>query len=410
MSALSLLALLLCPASAALPEPDAERLIALRQALHREPELGNRERKTMKRLESALRERGIGKISSGVAKTGLLAVIEGSRPGRTIALRAPIDGFPVPDASSAPYRSIVPGVSHACGHDALAAALVGAGEILHKSRESWSGSVVLIFQPAEEGTPDGEEGGAALMVKEKALKGVKALIAAHVDSDLPLGTLGYHEGTVYAGADTVEIDIAGEPAHGATPWKGVDAAAVAAQTVSALQLIASRQSAIWDPVVLTIGTIRSGVRGNALAGEAKLTGTLRSYSQIARAKAQVYVRRVAENVAEAFGATAVVRFTESIGPVVNSPALAPRLAAKLQALQGAGKVRALKPMSYADDVSAMTELVPSFYFQIGVRDPSRGFAANTHTGEFDVPDEVASQGARLMAELALETLSIPIPD
>lgn len=375
----------------------ARDLVELRRALNKIPETGNREVRTMAMIAERLRAAGVSDVKTGAARTGVVATIRGGKPGKTVALRAPIDAMEVDGAGGKI-------TAHACGHDAMTAMLLGAAESLHSRRAALAGNIRLIFQPAEEGAPAGEEGGAPLLVKEGVLKGVSSIVALHVDDLIPCGEAGFHPATVYAGADTFSVKVEGTPAHGATPWKGVDAIAAAAQIITALQQIASRQTDIDEPVVVTVGTIQGGSRANSIAGEVVFTGTLRTYSSAGRQKARESMKRLIAGAAESLGARASLSFTEQIPPVVNNRELAAALAPVLEKELGAGRVRSLKPMSYADDFSLMSEKVPAFYFQLGIRSEKKGIVAGTHTEKFDVDEDCIPLGARLLAALAEDAL------
>lgn len=395
----SILALMLCSATLATAQ-EPGKLVRLRRDLNKIPELANRETKTMALIAAHLKALGIDDVRTGAARTGVAALIKGGKPGRTVALRVPIDAMEVEVAGK--RRTV-----HACGHDALTAMALGAAEALAARRSALSGGVKLIFQPAEEGSPTGEEGGAPLLVKEGVLEGVSSIVALHVDDGIPCGEAGVHRGAVYAGADAFSVKVEGKSAHGATPWKGVDAIAVAAQTITALQQVAARQTDIDEPVVVTIGTISGGSRSNSLAGEVVFTGTLRAYSSSARLKARESMRKVVSGTAESLGAVARLSFTEEIPPVVNDAGLVRRLTPVLERELGAGKVREMKPMSYADDFSLMSERVPSFYFQLGTRSEAKGITAGTHTEKFDVDEDCIPLGARLLAALAENLVRSP---
>lgn len=395
------------PIQAEAPAPKAsleQRLVDFRRELHKNPELSNRETGTMRRIAAHLLELGFSDVRSGVAKTGVVALIKGGKPGPVVALRAPIDAFPVQEKREIPYRSHNSGVSHACGHDAMTAMVLGAAELLWAKREELAGDIRLIFQPAEEGAPPGEEGGAPLMLKEGVADRLSAIVTLHVDTDLPFGQAGVHPAAVYAGADTLEVLVQGASAHGATPWKGVDAIAVAGEIISGLQLVSSRQTDIASPVVLTLGTISAGNRSNAVAGEAKLTGTLRSYSAQSRGKARESAGRIVSNIAEAFGAKASLHFSEEIPPTLNDPGLVKKLRPALEESLGASNVKTLQPLPYADDFSVLAEKVPSFYFQLGVRNEREGITASTHTESFDLDERAIPLGAKLLAQLAESAL------
>lgn len=383
----------------------AQKLITLRRELHSNPELGNRESETMRRIASYLTGLGFTDVKTGIAKTGVVATIKRAKPGPTVAIRAPIDAFAIEDKKDVPYKSKVKGVAHACGHDAMTAMALGAAEILWKQRQNLAGNIRLIFQPAEEGTPEGEEGGAPLMVKEGTIAGVSAIVTLHVDDGIPAGQAGVHTAAVYAGADTIKIKVEGKSAHGATPWKGVDAIVVSAQIVTALQQIASRQANVLsEPVVVTVGQVQGGTRPNALASEVEMKGTLRSFSQTGRTKARESINKIVLGMAEGLGAKATVTFTEETPPVVNDAGLVKKLRPVLEESLGEANVRAMEPMTYADDFSLMSEKVPSFYFQLGIRNEARGITAGTHTEMFDVDETAIPLGARLLARLAQAAL------
>jgi len=383
----------------------AKRLIEFRRDLHEHPELGNREVRTMRQIAQYLKTLGLSDIRVNVAKTGVVAVLKGGQSGPTVALRTPIDAFPIQEKNNVPYKSQVPNVSHACGHDAMTAMVLGAAEILSARRDQLKGKVEFIFQPAEEGFPEGEEGGALLMIKEGVLNQVAAVLALHVDSDIPFGQAGLHSAAVYAADDDLEIAVKGASAHGATPWKGVDSIAIAGQILSGLQMIASRQTDIWDPIVLTIGTISAGTRPNAVAAEAKFTGTLRTYSAERRKMARDSIARIAGKIAEAFGAQARVRTIDETPPTVNDARLVKLLRPVLEEDLGASNVMTPRPMPYSDDFAFMAQKVPSLYFQIGIRNDGKGITAGTHTENFDVDENAIPLGAQLLADMAVKTLN-----
>ena len=399
-AAAAIFSVLVCLASPSFAQDaggEPHKLVKLRRELNALAETGNREAGTMAKIADYLKSAGVDEVATGAAKTGVVAVIKGGRPGKIVAIRAPIDAMEVETAGG---RKIM----HACGHDAMTAMALGAAGLLAAKRAELAGGVKLIFQPAEEGLPPGEEGGAPLMVKEGVLRGVAAIVTLHVDDGIPCGEAGVHPGTVYAGADAFSVRIEGKSAHGAAPWKGVDAIAVAAQVITALQQIASRQTDINEPVVVTVGTIHGGSRANSLAGEVDITGTLRTYSAAGRRKARESMSRLVSGTAGSLGASAKLSFTEEIPPVANDPALVARLTPVLEKELGAGKVRSLRPMSYADDFSLMSEKVPSFYFQLGTRSEKKGITAGTHTEKFDVDEGCIPLGARLLAASAEDLL------
>jgi amidohydrolase len=235
---------------------------------------------------------------------------------------------------------------------------------------------------------------------------IGAVVAVFSLSTLsPRSPVGLHTRSVYAGADAFDIKVQGQGAHGAAPWKGVDAAAVAGQILQSLQLVVSRQTDIWSPVVLTVGTLQGGVRRNALASEVTLAGTLRTYSSESRRKSRESMGRIVDHVPQAFAAKATLVFSDETPPVVNDPALVALLRPALESEVGAANLKILEPMSYADDFSFMSEKVPSLYFQLGIRSEQKGITAGTHTETFDVDEDSIALGARLLSSLAIKNLN-----
>jgi amidohydrolase len=328
------IALLAAAPAAAPATPDAEiraaaeriapAVVEVRRHLHAHPELSNREVRTGRLVAERLRALGI-EVRHPVAKTGVVGVLRGARPGRVVALRADIDALPIDEAGDLPFRSRVKGVMHACGHDAHTAILLGAAEVLAGLRDRLPGTVVFLFQPAEEGAPEGEEGGAALMVKEGALDDprVEAVFGLHVGGWASVGEAGWSDGAIFASADTFTIEVAGRTVHGAQPHLGLDPIPVAAEIVQALQLVVSRQIDGRQPRVLTIGRIEGGTRFNIIAERVTMDGTLRTHDATVRAEMKARMARTVKGVAEAHGTTATLRFLDDGNPpTVNDAALA----------------------------------------------------------------------------------------
>ncbi|HEX7422165.1 MAG TPA: amidohydrolase, partial [Thermoanaerobaculia bacterium] len=305
------------------------RVIADRRDIHQNPELSNREFRTSKLVADRLRELGI-ETKTGIAHTGVVGLLSGANPGRVVALRADMDALPVREEVDVPFASRVRttydgsevGVMHACGHDAHVAILLGVAEVLVKMRDQIRGTVKFIFQPAEEGAPAGEEGGAELMVKQGVLENPKvdAIFGLHVGSRVQAGQIGYKPGGAMAAVDTLRILVRGRQTHGAYPWLGVDPVVVASQIVLGLQTIPSRQmESTLAPTIVTIGIIRGGVRNNIIPDEVEMIGTLRSLDLGMREQLHQRVRRTAEQIAASAGAKAEITITRGYPITYNDP-------------------------------------------------------------------------------------------
>jgi amidohydrolase len=416
-----LLALALLAAAPAAPAtPDAairsaaERLVpglvATRRDLHAHPELSNREERTGSLVAERLRQLGL-EVRYPVARTGVVGILRGGRPGRVVALRADMDALPIEEANDLPFRSQAKGVMHACGHDAHTAILLGVAELLAGLKASLPGSVVLLFQPAEEGAPVGEAGGASLMVKEGALDEprVEAVFGLHVGGWAEAGQAAYSEGPVFASADTFTIEVDGRGVHGAEPWKGLDPIPVAAELVQALQLIVSRQVDGRQPRVLTVGRIQGGTRFNIIADKVTLEGTVRTHDAAVRAQIKQAMARTVRGVAEAHGTSASLRFYDDGNPpTVNDAALARLAIPGLRRVFGAGAVP-LEPQMVAEDFPSYGQKAPYFFFLLGTRNAARGIASTNHTAAFDIDEAALPLGVRALATLAWDFLASARP-
>src|SRR5262245_21618586 len=299
------------------------KLVEQRRDFHMHPELSNREERTSRIVAERLRALGLDEVRTGVGKYGVVALLKGSKPGAVVAVRADMDALPIQETIDVPYKSQTPGVKHACGHDVHTTVELGVAEVLSKMRDQISGSIKFIFQPAEEGAPQGEEGGAALMVKEGALENPRpsAIFGLHTMPSIEAGQIGYHSGPAMASSDRFTITIRGKKSHGAQPHLGVDAVVVAAECVTALQTIRGRRTDPLEPLVITVGTIKGGDRYNIIADEVKMEGTMRALNEDIRAQSQEMMRRTISNVAGAYGATFDLQF-DSPNPVTyNEPKL-----------------------------------------------------------------------------------------
>jgi amidohydrolase len=410
IAALALLAL-------AVPAPDAEiraaaeamapALVATRRDIHQNPELGNRETRTGALVADRLRALGL-EVRYPVAKTGVVGILRGGRPGPVVAVRADMDALPLQETNDVPYKSRNPGVKHACGHDAHTTIVLGTAEVLAKMKDRLAGTVVFVFQPAEEGPPEGEEGGASLMLAEGVFDDPKvtAVYGLHMDPTLPTGDVGWSIGPIFASADTFAIQIAGHSTHGAYPHTGIDPIPIAAEMVQALQLIASRQIDAQKPKVLTIGQIEGGTRHNILAGEVTMRGTMRTLDAAVRQDMKDRIARVVAGVAEANGTTATLRFIDAgVPPTRNDEALTRAAVPSLQRVYGAAHTREVAPQMGAEDFALFAERVPALYVKMGMRNEAKGITAMIHTAEFDIDEAVLPLGVRAMATLVFDHLA-----
>jgi amidohydrolase len=414
---LAVAVLAVAPVAAARTPPDAEiraaaqriapAVVALRRDLHAHPELSNREERTGHLVEERLRDLGL-EVRHPVARTGVVGILRGGRPGGVVALRADIDALPIEEANDLPFRSQTKGVMHACGHDAHTAILIGAAEVLAGLRARLPGTVIFLFQPAEEGAPEGEEGGAALMVKEGALDEpkVEAVFALHVGGWTSMGQAGWTDGPIFASSDTFRIEVEGKTVHGAQPHMGLDPIPVAAEIVQALQLIVSRQIDSRQPRVLTIGRIQGGTRFNIIADRVTMDGTVRTHDATVRSEIKARMARTVKGVAEAHGTTATLRFLDDGNPpTVNDAALARAVGIPaLERVFGAGAVR-VEPQMVAEDFPFFGKKAPYFYFLLGTRNDAKGIASVNHSATFDVDEDALPLGVRALATLAWDFLA-----
>ena len=394
------------------------KVIGWRRDIHQHPELGNREFRTAKLVADHLRSLGI-EMQTGVAHTGVVGVLKGGKPGPVVALRADMDGLPVTERVAVPFASKVKtiyegdtvGVMHACGHDTHVAIMMGVAEVMASMRDQIPGTVKFIFQPAEEGAPRGEEGGAALMVKQGVLANPKvdAAFALHIWSKGEAGHLFYTPRGMYASVDDFRILVTGKQSHGAYPWNSVDPIVTAAQIINALQTVVSRNLEVTqNPGVVTVGKIQGGVRSNIIPEQVELIGTIRALDSADRTMIHERVRRIATRVAESMGATAdvLIPMTTSYPVTYNDPELAASMVPVLERVAGAKNVHLVKAETGAEDFAFIADKVPSFYIQLGGRRPdvSEADAPDHHTPDFYVDESGLALGVRALAAMALHYL------
>lgn len=399
------------------------KVVAWRRDIHQHPELGNREVRTAKLVADHLRSLGI-EVQEKVAHTGVVGILRGGRPGPVVLLRADMDALPVTERVDLPFASRVRstysgqdvGVMHACGHDTHVAILMGTAEVLAGMRQSLPGTVKFMFQPAEEGAPPGEEGGAELMVKQGVLENPKVDVgfALHIDATREVNHIFYTPGGTYASADAYRIVVKGKQTHGAAPWNGVDPIVASAHIITALQTIVSRNMEITqNPSVVTVGMIRGGVRSNIIPEEVEMVGTIRSLDPADRKKLHERVRRIAMAVGESMGASVHVVIGDGTAyPVTyNDPALTEAMLPALREAAGMDKVHLVKPETGAEDFSFVAEKVPGFYISLGGRPASvpKEQAADHHTPDFFVDDSGLDVGVRALTAMTLRYMKLGSP-
>lgn len=389
-----------------------DRLIAWRRDIHQNPELGNREFRTAELVAEHLRALGL-EVETGIAHTGVVGLLRGGADGPTVALRADMDALPVTEQVDLPFASTVTteyngqtvGVMHACGHDNHVAILMGAAQLLAEQKTSLAGNVLFIFQPAEEGAPEGERGGAELMLEEGLFEKYRpeAVYGLHVGSQLPVGHAAYRSGPAMAAADAFKIHVTGKQTHASRPWNGVDPVVTSAQILLGLQTIASRRIDVTrQPAVISVGSIRGGVRNNIIPDSVELWGTIRTFDDAMRLQIHQEIERVAVNTAEAAGASARFELTGTRYPVtVNDPALTRKSLPVLQALLGDERVHLSPLITGAEDFSFFAREVPGFYFFLGVTPPGvdPDTAPSNHSPLFFADERVLPIGVSLMVGL-----------
>jgi amidohydrolase len=391
-------------------------VIACRRDLHEHPELGNRETRTAKVVADKLRSLGI-EVKTGVAHTGVIGLLKGGKPGKVVALRADMDALPVAEQVDLPFASKVRttfngqdvGVMHACGHDAHVAILLGVAEVLAGMRQELSGTVKFVFQPAEEGAPEGEEGGAALMVKEGVLADPKvdAIFGLHVSSRFAVGEIAYRPEGMMAAVDSFKIKVLGKQTHGAYPWLGVDPIVVASQIVLGLQTIPSRQlDSTTAPSIVTVGAIHGGVRNNIIPDQVEMIGTIRSLDARMRDEIHTRIRRTAESIATSAGARAEVTITTGYPITYNDPKLTERSVPSLKRLAGA-KVMVVNPVLGAEDFSFFQQKVPGLFYWLGTRPANQTpeEAPSNHSPLFYIDESGLELGVRSLATVAVDFLN-----
>ncbi len=391
------------------------QVIEWRRDFHQNPELSNREFETAKKIAAHLESLGM-EVQTGVAKTGVVGILKGNNPGKVVALRADIDALPVTERNDLPFKSIVKteflgtqtGVMHACGHDTHTAILMGVAEILSKNKDKINGTVKFIFQPAEEGPPPGEEGGASVMIKEGVLENpnVDAIFGLHINSGTPVGTLRYKPEGTMAAVERFVINVKGKGTHGSAPWSGVDPILISAKIIDGLQTIISRESKLVDgAAVITVGKITSGVRFNIIPETAEMIGTVRTLDPDMKELILKRMNEMVPAIAEAFGGTATIEFQNNTAITYNDPELTSQMLPTLQKVAGKDKVELQKATTGGEDFSFFQEKIPGFYFFLGGQPPGSKDAAPHHTPDFFIDESGMLLGVKVMSQLALDYLN-----
>ena len=411
---------LLLPAPSAAQDPRIDAAVQrltpaiteIRHRIHQNPELGNREFETARLVAEHLRGLGL-EVDTGVAHTGVVAILRGGRPGPVVAIRADMDALPVTEDTPYPFRSTKRGVylgqdvgiAHACGHDVHTAVQLGVASILAGMRNDLPGTVKFIFQPAEEGLPPGEEGGAKLMVKEGVLEDPRpaAIFGLHTRASLDVGLIGYTPGPALAASDVFRIVIKGRQAHGAAPHLAIDPVVTAAQVILAFQTIRSRNLSPMEPSVVTVGLVRGGTRNNIIPAEVELQGTVRTYREDVQNTIERRMREILAGTTAAAGATYEMTYTRYVPATVNDTVLTRRTVPTIERVVGAGNARRLDPSMAGEDFSYYANIVPGFFFSLGVQKPGT-VSGDHHSPTFMADDSAIPVGMRAMANVVVDYL------
>jgi len=389
------------------------KVITWRRDIHQHPELSNREFETAEKIAKHLKSLGL-KVTTGVGKTGVVGILKGKKPGKVVALRADIDALPVTERNNLPFKSEVTttflgsatGVMHACGHDTHTAILMGVAEVLSKNND-FAGTVKFIFQPAEEGPPPGEEGGARLMIKEGVLENPKvdAIFGLHINSETPVGTIRYKPGGTMAAVERFVINVKGKQTHGSQPWSGVDPILISAKIVDGLQTIISREAQLTDEAaVISVGKISGGLRFNIIPETTEMIGTVRTLDPKMR---EMIIRRMNEmvpSIAKTYGGDATIEFQNNTSITYNDEALVAKMLPSLQKVAGKEHVELVKATTGGEDFSFFQEVVPGFYFFLGGKPLDATDPAPHHTPDFYIDDSGLLLGVKAFTQIVFDYL------
>ncbi|WP_298475796.1 amidohydrolase [uncultured Maribacter sp.] len=392
-----------------------KKVIDWRRHFHQNPELSNREFKTAEKIEKHLKSLGM-EVETKVAHTGVVGLLKGDLPGKVVALRADIDALPVTERNDLPYKSTVTseflgektGVMHACGHDTHTAILMGVAEVLSKNKDKIKGSVKFIFQPAEEGAPPGEEGGALLMVKQGVLKSpdVDAIFGLHINSQTPVGEIRYKSGGIMAATQRFIIKVKGKQSHGSQPWSGIDPILISAKIIDGLQTIISRESNLTnEAAVITVGKIKSGVRFNIIPESAEMIGTIRTLDYGMKEHINKRMAEMVADIAKAYGGSATIDIEDTTDITFNDHALVKQMLPTMQYIAGAENVKLQKAVTGGEDFSYFQREVPGFYFFLGGMTPGSTESFPHHTPDFKIDDSGLLLGVKTLTQMSLDYLN-----
>ena len=393
------------------------KVIDWRRDFHENPELSNREFKTAEKIASHLKSLGL-EVQTGIAHTGVVGILKGEKPGKVVALRADMDALPVTERVDLPYKSQATstyngketGVMHACGHDTHVAILMGVAEVLSKNKDQLKGSVKFIFQPAEEGPPAGEEGGAKLMIKEGVLKNPKVdvIFGLHISSGTHVGNINYKPGGALAAAQRFVIKVKGKQAHGSRPWQSVDPIVASAQIITALQTIVSRETELTkEAAVISVGVINAGIRNNIIPESAEMIGTIRTLDYGMQKKLNDRMKEMVPAIAKAYGAEATIEIGTGAAITYNDEALVAQMLPTLQRVAGKEHVHLVGARTGAEDFSFFQEKVPGFYFSLGGTPltTAEKDAPSHHTPDFFIDDSGLKLGVQTFVNLTIDYLN-----
>lgn len=392
-----------------------QKVIDWRRDFHQNPELSNREFNTAEKIASHLKSLGI-EVQTGIAKTGVVGILKGNKNGKVIALRADIDALPVTERNDLPFKSTVTseflgqevGVMHACGHDTHTAILMGVAEILSNNRDKIKGTIKFIFQPAEEGPPPGEDGGALLMVKEGVLKNpdVDAIFGLHINSATPVGVIRYKPEGLMAAVQRFVIQVKGEQTHGSQPWKGVDPILISAKIIDGLQTIISREVDLTnEAAVISVGKITSGVRFNIIPESAEMIGTIRTLDYDMQKQITERMKEMVPDIAKTYGGSAIIEIKSNTDITFNNPKLVSEMLPTLKRVAGKDNVQLQKAVTGGEDFSYFQNEVPGFFFFLGGMTPGNTKSFPHHTPDFSIDENGMILGVKALTEMSLDYLN-----
>jgi len=392
-----------------------DKLIEWRHDFHQNPELSNREFKTAEKIAAHLKSLGL-EVETNVAKTGVVGILKGDNPGKVVAIRADIDALPVTERNDLPFKSEVKttflntetGVMHACGHDTHISILMATAEVFSKHKDKINGTIKFIFQPAEEGPPPGEEGGAKLMIKQGVLDNPKvdAIFGLHINSQTPVGVIKYKTGGIMASVERFVVSVKGKQTHGSQPWSGVDPILISAKIIDGFQTIISREARLTDEAaVITVGKITSGTRFNIIPESAEMIGTVRTLDSNMRIQIMKRMNEMAADIARAYGGSATIVWQNNTVVTNNDPELTMQILPSIQKVAGEENVQIMKATTGGEDFSYFQEKVPGVYFFLGGMTPGNTQSFPHHTPDFKIDDRSMLLGVKAFTQITLDYLN-----